>query len=50
MHSNSALKFAPLVIDLAYLYAGQDIEKAKFWLKQAELHNCRVIYDSRLES
>ncbi len=36
--------------DLAIFYLGSDIEKAKFWYKEAERHDCRVIYDKRLET
>lgn len=35
--------------DLAILYLGSNIEKAKFWYQEAERHNCRVIYNDRLE-
>jgi hypothetical protein len=36
--------------DLATFYIGSNIDKAKFWYQEAERHQCRVIYDSRLES
>lgn len=35
--------------DLAPFYQEQDIEKAKYWYRMAERHNCRVIYNEKLE-
>ncbi|MGC1510091.1 SEL1-like repeat protein [Ketobacter sp.] len=31
--------------DLSTFYLGSDLEKAKFWYKQADKHSCRVIYN-----
>ncbi|MCG8669965.1 MAG: hypothetical protein MI867_11170 [Pseudomonadales bacterium] len=36
--------------DLSTFYLGKDIEKAKFWYKQADIHNCRVIYNAECET
>lgn len=35
--------------DLASFYQEQDVEKAKYWYRMAERHNCRVIYSEKLE-
>jgi len=36
--------------DLATFYQGSDLEKAKYYYKMAEKHNCRVIYNENLET
>ena len=36
--------------DLATFYQGSDIEKAKFYYKEAERHDCRYIYNVNLET
>ncbi|MDH4149632.1 MAG: hypothetical protein OEW79_07125 [Betaproteobacteria bacterium] len=36
--------------DLATFYSGSDLEKAKFWYKEADKHDCRVVHDQRLET
>ncbi|MDP3010521.1 MAG: hypothetical protein Q8N30_15820 [Methylococcales bacterium] len=36
--------------ELATFYVGSDLEKAKFWYREAERHNCRVIQDDRLDT
>lgn len=35
--------------DLAILCISKDINEAKYWYKEADKHNCRVIYDPKLE-
>jgi len=35
--------------DLATFYQGSDLEKAKFYYKEAERHGCRVIQNDNLE-
>lgn len=35
--------------DLASHYQESDVEKAKYWYRMAEHHNCRVIYSEKLE-
>lgn len=36
--------------DLATFYQDSDIEKAKYYYQEAEKHDCRVIYNPRLET
>lgn len=36
--------------DLAVFYLERDIDRAKFYYREAELHSCKVIYHDRLET